>query len=472
MNNFYKILIFLVISFIHKCQFQEVDEKCKIGDNCILPTCNCDSAEIPIDLPKRYHLSDMPQLIILTIDDDKLDVKSYQIYRKLFENRFNPNNCSIKGTFFVSDSENKTSYCLTRNLFEKGHEIAISTVNYTCPHKRCSPFRDFIAWDYEEWSNQILNMRERLNKYAGIPKPAITGFRAPILEPASDMHYRIISSNKFLYDSSLILNTDDIIWPFTLNYKFNSYLSNNGPIHSYNGLWELPIPTYIDLDNENLKCLKLWEGHCKFDKSINGVAKFFRHHFLRAYYNNRAPIVFHLYGDWLKEYQIVNQTEIIPNVGYANKEKTKINIEKKEYRNLDGLIKFINDTLTHNKNVYFVTARQAIEWMKLLPRIQNENITNLLNEDLFENCNSGKMEYDGQCNVLKQYKPDYDTDESLILDDEDGDKLRDLLKIDHSKKSVLTDLQSEVLFVNSFVLYFVAGLGVLLVVVILDDRFF
>lgn len=153
---------------------------------------------------------------------------------------------------FISDSTNETSFCLTRNIYEKGHEIGVSTVNYTCPHKRCSPLRDFQPWDYEQWSDQILNMRLRLTRYAGIPQPDITGFRAPLLEPASDMHYRIIAANNFLYDSSLILNTDDIIWPFTFNYKFKSYLSNNGPIHLYSGLWELPVPNYIDLDNSKI----------------------------------------------------------------------------------------------------------------------------------------------------------------------------------------------------------------------------
>ena len=230
---------------------------------------------------------------------------------------------------------------------------------------------------------------------------------------------------------------------------------------------------FYDLFKEDLKCLKLWEGHCKYDKSINGVAKFFRHHFLRAYYNNRSPILFHLYGEWLKEFEIVNQTELMPDVGYANKEKTKITIEKKEYRNLDGLIKFMTDTLANNKNVYFVTARQAIEWMRLLPRIRSENITDLIKNELFENCDIGKnMVYDGECAVLKQSKPDYDDEMSLILDDSDGDELRKKLKIDRSKKSVLPDLQSEILFVNPFILYFMLGLGLLLLIIILKDKFF
>ncbi len=134
--------------------------------------------------------------MVLTIDDDRLDIKSYQVYKRLFDNS------SIRATFFVSDSANQTSYCLVRSLYENNNEIAISTVNYTCPRKFCTAERNFQSWNYEVWTEQILNMRERIHRYSGIAKSEIIGFRAPILEPAADMHYRIIHGNKFLYDSS------------------------------------------------------------------------------------------------------------------------------------------------------------------------------------------------------------------------------------------------------------------------------
>lgn len=217
--------------------------------------------------------------------------------------------------------------------------------------------------------------------------------------------------------------------------------------------------------------MKLWEGHCNFEKSAFGVARFLRRHFLRAYYHNRAPIVFHFNAEWLKEFIITNTTEIIPDVGYSNKEKTKVLLEKKEYINLDGVIKFMTDTLENNKDVYFVTARQAIEWMKLLPRVKSENITELIKE-LFDDCEKYPQNFDGQCPALKQVEPDYDTEQSLILDDSYGEELRKKLKIDRSEKNLLTDLQSEVLFVNDFVLYFVLALAVILVFIIVQDRFF
>lgn len=189
------LLILLICGSLVRAQFDEV--KCAMKDNCNLPHCNCDSTQSPVNLLKLYRRDQIPQLVVLTIDDDNLDIKSYQIYKRLLENT------SIKATFFVSDSKNETSYCLVRNLYENFNEIAISTVNYTCPRKQCTADRHFQPWNYEVWIEQILNMRERVYKYAGISKTEILGFRAPILEPASDMHYRIIYGKKFLYDSSI-----------------------------------------------------------------------------------------------------------------------------------------------------------------------------------------------------------------------------------------------------------------------------
>jgi hypothetical protein len=244
-----KIYIYILkfnIFFINlKLSCSQLNEDiCKINQNCQLPSCHCDSTYLPENLTSKYRLDEIPQLVILTIDDDQLDVKSYQVYKRLFENFINPNRCPLRATFFVSDSYNKSSYCLIRNLFEKKHEIAISTLNLTCPHKLCSADKYFKSWSYSRWSEQINGMRQRLNRYAAIPKSEINGFRAPLMEPSADIHYKIIATNKFIYDSSLILNEEKIIWPFTLDYSINSSLSNNGPINRYPGLWELPVSTY------------------------------------------------------------------------------------------------------------------------------------------------------------------------------------------------------------------------------------
>ena len=255
MNKISVVLVIFFTLIIFTLQNEDIDNKievCEKDVNCRLPYCNCENQKVPINYSGNFSLFKLPQLVVLTIDDDQLDIKSYQIYRKLLSNFKNPNNCSVKATFFVSDTNNQTSFCLIRNLYEKNHEIAVSSLNYTCPNKRCSTNKHFQPWDYQTWTQQIIQMKLRLVRYAAIPRSHICGFRAPILEPAADMHYKIISANKFLYDSSLIMNTEQFLWPFTFDYRIFSPIINNGPINNYPGLWELPIQTYVDLNTRKL----------------------------------------------------------------------------------------------------------------------------------------------------------------------------------------------------------------------------
>ena len=157
----------------------------------------------------------------------------------------NPNNCPIKATFFISDSNNKTSYCLIRNLYENGHEIALSTLKYTVPQLE--------QWDFKNWTQQILDMRKNLEKFAAIPRPDLIGFRAPFLQPSANVHYRVIASHNFLYDSSLIVNSKNILWPFTLDYLISSSLDNNGPTESFRGIWEIPTQRYYNAGIKKLQ---------------------------------------------------------------------------------------------------------------------------------------------------------------------------------------------------------------------------
>ena len=260
-------LVILLATLLNTIACQWDDEfipkpKCIQNENCFLPKCYCGTAKAPKNL-NLFRRDQVPQLVVLTIDDDSLDMQSYKVYKKLFENLRNPNGQKVKGTFFMSDSKNETSYCLVRNLYDQLHEISISTVNYTCPHKFCNVAGpSFKQWRYNTWLDQILNMRERLYMYAGIPKSEIVGFRAPILEPAADMHYRIIMGNKFMYDSSLIVNLENeekqlMTWPFTLDYKLDLTVSNNGPFETYHGLWELPLPIFIGFNGSELNLISL-----------------------------------------------------------------------------------------------------------------------------------------------------------------------------------------------------------------------
>jgi hypothetical protein len=181
----------------------------------------------------------------------------------------------------------------------------------------------------------------------------------------------------------------------------------------------------------------------------------------------------HVNADWLKEYVKSTIVEVMPNVGYSNKAKAQVSVEKKEYKNLDGLMRFINITLSNNKDVYFVTAKKAIEWMGLLERLEiDEDPEALVRNQLFDDCSIPNEVYDGKCPILKQSEPDFNQDDDIILDDSFGEELKKKLKISHGKDSLLMDLQSEVLFMNESVLYFVLSLALVLATIILKDQYF
>jgi len=80
---------------------------------------------------------------------------------------------------------------------------------------------------------------------------------------------------------------------------------------------------------EPLPCSRVWDSWCGIDSSVHGVSKFLRTHFLRAYYNNRAPVLLHFNADWLKTFETVTDIEILPNLGYENARKRKVEHRRK-----------------------------------------------------------------------------------------------------------------------------------------------
>ena len=196
------------------------------------------------------------------------------------------------------------------------------------------------------------------------------------------------------------------------------------------------------------------------------MAKFLRQNFLRAYYKNRAPFVIHLLTDWLKV-----KTEI--DDGIPTQNRTKIHLKRQSYLNLDGLSRFINDTLSYHNDVYFVTGQEAIEFMKSLPIVMQENseknFTQILHEIISSDFNAQgflctDQRFDGKCEFLKLTEPDYDTSKPLSLETEQERNEEKNLKI-------LFDLQSESLFVNNIISYVIMFLAASFLLILFYDRF-
>ena len=105
MNHLFLFLCFL----LDLAKFTCTEEKCK------LPSCRCQSSDVPGDLLPDEQTT--PQMVLISFEDG-INGLNFELYSEIFDGRLNPNRCPVKSTFFVSDGGN--DYDLTRKLFNKG----------------------------------------------------------------------------------------------------------------------------------------------------------------------------------------------------------------------------------------------------------------------------------------------------------------------------------------------------------------
>ena len=87
-------------------------KKCKTK-KCLPPKCRCASPDIPGDLPRNST----PQIIVMAMNDP-INEKSVPVFNSLLDGIKSANNCPIKATFFVSNTN--TEYSLVEKLYKKG----------------------------------------------------------------------------------------------------------------------------------------------------------------------------------------------------------------------------------------------------------------------------------------------------------------------------------------------------------------
>jgi hypothetical protein len=98
------LLVLEICSLFGSCFYKKPanENECMQGINCKLPTCNCDSDSIPINITGKYRIDQLPQLVVIAIDDEELDYKSYILYKSLVEDFRNPNGLQPRLTLFLS----------------------------------------------------------------------------------------------------------------------------------------------------------------------------------------------------------------------------------------------------------------------------------------------------------------------------------------------------------------------------------
>ena len=99
----------------------ELIKDCPSDGKCVLPYCFCGNG-----IPGGLKPEETPQMVLLTFEGPVTD-RTINIFKSLFNGKFrNPNNCPIKGTFFVSHEWN--NYDQVQWLFSSGHEVAVNSI--------------------------------------------------------------------------------------------------------------------------------------------------------------------------------------------------------------------------------------------------------------------------------------------------------------------------------------------------------
>ncbi|XP_066942872.1 chitin deacetylase 1-like isoform X2 [Macrobrachium rosenbergii] len=320
-------------------------------DECRIPDCFCfnDASEIPNNMNPR----DVPQMITITFDD-AINIENIDLYQIIFDNRFNPNQCTIKSTFFVSHKY--TNYSAVQDMHRLGHEIAIHSIS----HSNNETFWTKASLD--EWEREMAGARVIVERFANITDSSVIGLRAPYLRVGGNNQFSMMEKNAFLYDSTMTAPLQNPpLWPYTLYYRMPHTCHGNlqnCPTRSF-AVWEMVMnemdrreePT---IEEELPGCAMV--DSCFSNKpTADQFYKFLVNNFDRHYNTNRAPMGLYFHSAFLK-----NDPEI-----------------------LDAFLFWLDETLANNPDVYFVTMTQVIQWMQ-----DPQPVSNLKNyEPWKERCN-------------------------------------------------------------------------------------
>jgi len=303
---------------------------------CVLPDCLCseDGTEVPGGLcPGKRNCYDVPQMVTITFDD-AINNNNIDLYDEIFTNRFNPNNCTIKGTFFVSHQY--TNYSAVQNMHRLGHEIAAHSIT----HKNDEDF--WTNATVEDWAREMSGSRLIIDKFANITDNSVVGLRAPYLRVGGNEQFTMMEEQSFLYDSSMTAPLQSPpLWPYTMYFKMPHPCHGNVkncPTRSH-AVWEM-VMNELDrredpeIDEELPGCAMI--DSCSNILTGKQLYKFLVHNFYRHFESNRAPLGVYFHAAWLKN--------------------------KQEF--LAAFLYWIDDVRKNHPEVYFVTMTQVIQWIQ------------------------------------------------------------------------------------------------------------
>jgi len=299
---------------------------------CILPDCFCsfDGTQIPGNL----NAKNIPQMITITFDD-AINNNNINLYDEIYNRgRVNPNQCSIKSTFFVSHKY--TNYSAVQHMHMKGHEIAVHSIS----HRSTEKFWSDASID--DWAKEMAGARLIVEKFANITDNSVVGLRSPYLRVGGNNQFTMMEEQAFLYDSTITAPLQNPpLWPYTMYFRMPHRCHGNlqkCPTRSH-AVWEMVMN---ELDRRDEPTIEEDLPGCAMVDSCSNILdgeqfyRFLNTNFDRHYNANRAPLGLYFHSAWLSN-----------------------NIEF-----FDAFLFWIDEILANHKDVYFVTMTQVIQWIQ------------------------------------------------------------------------------------------------------------
>ncbi|XP_060067399.1 chitin deacetylase 8-like [Ylistrum balloti] len=280
---------------------------------CVLPACRCFSDR---SIPGYLSPFQTPQIVTITLENNISSVIK-PLYDSLLNFR-NPNNCSIRVSFYIDDSG--TDYSIVTNYASQGHEIGIQSINGTPPNSSA------------DWIHMIKYMKTRLGR-DGIPSSY--GVRAPHLSFGGTNEYIGIQTNDMMYDSSCVtsefVSPGTLKWPFTYDYDYGMFKCDIGTSvdRPFPGRWQVMLAAYR---YKGVECAV--PDSCENVKTEAEAFDIIYEAFLDHYLGDRAPYTVVISPAWMLT----------------------------DYKRA-GLINFLTNITTH-RDVWLVSQIQAIQWVK------------------------------------------------------------------------------------------------------------
>ncbi|KFM69489.1 hypothetical protein X975_13570, partial [Stegodyphus mimosarum] len=176
-----------------------------------------------------------------------------------------------------------------------------------------------------------------LNTYGRIPQEEIMGHRAPFLQTAGNITFRVLKKEGFLYDSSMPTRNymEPPVWPYTLDYGYlQDCQIQPCPTETFEGIWLVPMIQYRRKSKTGDFFCSMVDACTPQPITAADTKDFLMQNFERHYKSNKAPFPVFLHEGWLRD-----------------KER------------LNGYLQFLDEILEKD-DVFVVSIRQVIEYMK------------------------------------------------------------------------------------------------------------